>query len=137
MSASFTESEQIDRPGGQILKVTSASRPDFIEAKEVYCSTLEPFVVRAWKLHTEMTVNAFVPVGEVTFVVKADDRFETYKMGPSSNWGRLTIEPGTWFGFQGGPEGGIVLNMADTVHDPNESQTKPLDSFEYQFEAAT
>lgn len=136
MPASFSKSEQIDRRGGQILKVTSASRDDFVEAKEVYCSTLDPFVVRAWKLHTKMTVNAYVPVGEVTFVIQTNDGFEEHTLGPSANWGRLTIEPGTWFGFQGGSKGGIVLNLADTVHDPNESQTKPEDSFNYEFKSA-
>lgn len=133
MGAKFFPAEVIARPGGEILKVTSAKNEDFIESKEVYFSTLEPFAIRAWKLHTEMTVNAFVPVGEVTFVIANEDSFDTYTLGPKANWGRLSIEPGAWFGFQGGPEGGVVLNLADIVHDSDESQTKPVEDFEFEF----
>ena len=64
---------------------------------------IEMGAVKAWKQHRRMTLNLVVPVGNVRFVFLADEgkaqREETIGV---SNYVRLTVPPGVWFGFQGG-----------------------------------
>jgi len=116
----------------------TADEADFDAFGEAYFSRVNPGCVRAWKLHTEMTVNLVVPVGHVRFVIAEDADGETtfthFDLGPDFTHGRLTIEPGTWFGFMGGREGGLVLNLANIVHRPEEGRTKELDEFDYAWD---
>jgi len=119
MPSHFTELRRIETSGGEVLKALHADEDDFKGLGEAYFSRVDPGCVRGWKRHTEMTVNVVVPVGHVRFVVRADStngdsadaetsHFDEYDLGPEHSYGRLTIEPGTWFGFKGGDDGGLV-----------------------------
>jgi dTDP-4-dehydrorhamnose 3,5-epimerase len=128
----FTPLDRITTSGGEVMKATRSDGPAFAEVHEAYFSRVNPDAVRAWKRHTEMTVNVVVPVGHVRFVVAgASNSFEEYDLGPDHNYGRLTIEPGNWFGFKGGVEGGLVLNLANILHRPDEADGAELDDFDY------
>ncbi len=127
----FTPLARITTDGGEVLKALRSDETGFAGVHEAYFSRVDPGCVRAWKLHTEMTVNVVVPVGHVRFVVSIDDGFQVYDLGPDNDYGRLTIPPGHWFGFKGGDAGGLVLNLADILHDPSEGRNRPLDGFDY------
>jgi len=138
--AHFTELRRIETSGGEVMKALTAEEADFKGLGEAYFSRVDAGCVRAWKRHTEMTVNVVVPVGHVRFVI-ADDSgdtggevtFEQFDLGPDFTHGRLTVEPGTWFGFMGGSDGGLVLNLANIVHRPDEADGKELDEFNYHW----
>jgi len=129
--AIFTPLARIATDGGEVLKALRSDEPDFLGVHEAYFSRVDPDQVRAWKLHTEMTVNVVVPVGHVRFVVAAEGGFSEFALGPSHDHGRLTISPGHWFGFKAGPEGGLVLNLANILHRPDEGENRPVDAFDY------
>lgn len=131
MGATFTELRRIETSGGEVMKALHADEPGFLGLGEAYFSRVDPHCVRAWKRHNEMTVNVVVPVGHVRFVVATDDGFDEYDLGPDHDYGRLTVEPGTWFGFKGGADGGLVLNLSDIVHRPDEADGRELDEFTY------
>ena len=134
MTAHFTELRRIETSGGEVMKALHSDEPDFKGLGEAYFSRVDPACVRGWKRHNEMTVNVVVPVGHVRFVVRStNDEFTAYDLGPDHDYGRLTIEPGTWFGFQGGSNGGLVLNLSDIVHRPDEADGKELDEFSYDW----
>ncbi len=133
VAAHFTELRRIETSGGEVMKALHAEEPDFRGLGEAYFSRVNPGSIRGWKLHTEMTVNVVVPVGHVRFVVAHDQHFHEYDLGPDHDYGRLTIEPGTWFGFKGGAEGGLVLNLSDIVHRPDEGESKDLDDLDYNW----
>lgn len=138
MGSHFTELRRIETSGGEVMKALHADEPDFKGLGEAYFSRVDPGCVRGWKCHTEMTVNVVVPVGHVRFVVRHNDTdgeadFHEYDLGPDHNYGRLTIEPGNWFGFVGGEHGGLVLNLSDIVHRPDEANGKELDEFTYDW----
>ena len=119
------------------MKALTADEPDFKGLGEAYFSRVNAGSVRGWKRHNEMTVNVVVPDGHVRFVV-ADDSgdaatFSHFDLGPEFTHGRLTIEPGTWFGFMGGAEGGLVLNLSNIVHRPDEADGRELDEFDYDW----
>lgn len=123
------------------MKALTAEEPGFKGLGEAYFSRVNPTSVRGWKRHNEMTVNVVVPVGHVRFVV-ADESgettsFEHFDLGPEFTHGRLTIEPGTWFGFMGGADGGLVLNLSDIVHRPDEADGRDVDSFAYDWNLET
>ncbi len=131
MGATFTELRRIETSGGEVMKALHCEEPGFKGLGEAYFSRVNPDSIRAWKRHNEMTVNVVVPVGHVRFVVAIDHGFEEFDLGPEHDYGRLTVEPGTWFGFKGGTEGGLVLNLSDIVHRPNEADGRELDEFTY------
>ncbi|MFT7474886.1 MAG: dTDP-4-dehydrorhamnose 3,5-epimerase [Verrucomicrobiales bacterium] len=148
MPAHFTALRRIETSGGEVMKALHADEPDFNGLGEAYFSRVNPDCVRAWKRHNEMTVNVVVPVGHVRFVVVQIDSsdsanadaealsnasFDEYNLGPEHSYGRLTVEPGTWFGFKGGIDGGLVLNLSDIVHRPDEADGKDLDDFGYDW----
>ncbi len=134
MPAEFTELRRIETSGGEVMKALHADEPGFRGLGEAYFSRVDPQCIRGWKRHSEMTVNVIVPVGHVRFVVESDGQFETFDLGPDHSYGRLTIEPGTWFGFAGGERGGLVLNLSDIVHRPDEADGKNLDEFDYDWQ---
>ena len=142
MPAHFTELARIETSGGEVLKALHADEPGFLGLGEAYFSRVNPQCVRGWKRHNEMTVNVVVPTGHVRFVVantnadrfdSATTTFDEYDLGPDHNYGRLTIEPGTWFGFMGGARGGLVLNLSNIVHRPDEADGLELDQFTYDW----
>lgn len=129
----FTALDRIQTEGGEVMKAMTAEEATYAGFGEAYFSRVDPGAVRAWKMHTEMTVNVVVPVGHVRFVVRHDEQFIIYDLGPDHQYGRLTIQPRTWFGFQGGVEGGLVLNMSNVVHRPEEGDSREIDAFEYSW----
>lgn len=133
MGATFTELRRIETSGGEVMKALHADEPGFTGLGEAYFSRVNANCVRAWKRHNEMTVNVVVPVGHVRFVVAADGSFDEFDLGPDHSYGRLTVEPGTWFGFKGGENGGLVLNLSDIVHRPDEADGRDLDEFDYSW----
>lgn len=128
-----TSLERIATAGGEVMKALRSDEDGFAGFGEAYFSRVDPGSVRAWKLHTEMTVNVVVPIGHVYFVVANGDRFDRFDLGPDHGYSRLTIEPETWFGFQAGADGGLVLNLSNIVHRPDEGRTRDLETFEYSW----
>jgi dTDP-4-dehydrorhamnose 3,5-epimerase len=50
----------------------------------------------------------------------------------TTNYQRLTLPPNLWFAFQGRSAGlNLMLNLASIPHDPDESDTRPLDAPEF------
>lgn len=128
--------KRISVPGGDVLHALKRSDEGFKDFGEAYFSMVEFGAVKAWKVHRRMTLNLVVPVGEVRFVFITEDgnalREETIG---ASNYARLTVPPGIWFGFQGlvSPFS-LILNLADIPHEPDEVERKPPEGFNYVWE---
>ncbi len=125
----FYPLKPIETTGGKVMHAIKALDADLPNFGECYFSTANSNNPKAWKKHTKMTCNLFVPHGQVRFVFY-DDRKDSPDFGlikeievSAKNYGRLVIHPGIWFGFSGIAEGmdSIILNVANVVHDPNES----------------
>ncbi len=65
---------------------------------EVYFSNILPNDVRAWK-KTNSEQYLCVPKGQVLFVIKKNNKFETFKLGYPLNYKVLYIEANVWYGF--------------------------------------
>ena len=118
---------------GYILRGLKVSEDEFLSFGETYFSVLVKDEIRAWKMHNQMTCNLLVPLGNIKFVIGSSySDFEEIIIG-ETNYSRLTIPPGLWFGFQGLEKKNILTNVASIEHSPEESENKPLGFFNYNW----
>ncbi len=136
----LTPLKNIVTNGGAVLHAMKKGDDGFVGFEEAYFSTVSYGLVRGWKRHREMTLNLIVPVGEIKFVL-IDDRqpqrdIELFEVALSrKNYSRLTIPPDIWVGFQGlSKSESMLLNLANLLHDPNESDHKEINQFSYRWD---
>ena len=87
-----------------------------------------------------MVLNLVVPVGSIRFVIfdnredlKTKGRFVDFVLS-RNNYGRLTIPPKLWVGFQGiDVHDSLLLNIASIPHDPDESESRRLNEIDYDW----
>ncbi|MBK9521671.1 MAG: dTDP-4-dehydrorhamnose 3,5-epimerase [Rhodocyclaceae bacterium] len=120
-----TPLRRVETLGGDVLHAMKKSDAGFTGFGEAYFSWVSAGSVKAWKRHTQMTMNVVVPVGHVRFVfhcVGSDgiEKFRVEEIGETP-YARITVPPGIWFGFKGlGSAQSLVLNLASIPHDPDE-----------------
>ena len=129
---------RIENTGGGVLHGMKQSDTGYTGFGEAYFSWVSAGAIKAWKRHTQMTMNVVVPVGQVRFVfrcVNADgiEEFRIEEIGVD-RYARLTVPPGIWFGFQGlhTPQS-LLLNIANIPHDPNEVERLALTDINYDW----
>lgn len=99
----------------------------FSEFGEIYFSKVYPGAIKAWHLHTEMTLNYAVPTGMIKLVC-FDDRDDSPTRGVVQEifvgelaYSLVTIPPMVWNGFKGiGDESALVANCSTVPHRPDE-----------------
>lgn len=121
---------------GKVMHMLREDFPVFSRFGEIYFSCTFPGVVKAWHLHTRMTLNYAVIHGQIKCVLY-DDRpdspscgqIEEFFMSPE-NYFLLTVPPLVWNGWKGiGTTEAIVANCATLPHDSGEIKRKsPFDS---------
>ena len=119
--------------GGNVLHGMKVKDSGYSGFGEAYFSFIKKGKIKAWKLHTEMTMNLVVPVGEVGFVFyfEPSSSFEVFKIG-TNNYKRLTVPPNIWFGFKClSPHKSYILNISNQLHDPKEVVRKPLSFLDF------
>ena len=131
----ITPLKRISVSGGDVLHAIKCTDDGFRDFGEAYFSMVESDAIKAWKMHKRMTLNLVVPVGEVRFVFYTEDgemrREETVGV---SNYVRLTVPPGIWFGIQGlAAPFSLILNVADILHEPDEVLRKPIEEIKYDW----
>ena len=127
---------RIETTGGDVLRALKQNDVGYTGFGEAYFSWVSAGSVKAWKRHTRMTMNVVVPLGQVRFVfrcINTDgvEEFRVVDIGVD-HYARLTVPPGTWFGFQGlhTPKS-LLLNIANIPHDPNEVEHLALTDINY------
>lgn len=120
----ITPLKRIELDGGDVLHALKNNEVGYDVFGEAYFSSIKFDVIKGWKLHTKMTMNLIVPVGDVKFVFYNEKTFRVIEIGEKS-YSRITVPPGIWFGFKGiGLNNNLVLNIANLRHDPEEVQRK-------------
>lgn len=126
---------------GNVFHAIKVNDPGYVGFGEAYLSSIHPGVIKSWKRHLRMTLNLVVINGLVRFVVHDDRPSSTtrgvtaeFRVGLSENHSRLTVAPGLWMAFQGlGQSTSLLLNVADLIHDPQESERSELDRFSFNW----
>ena len=112
---------------GLVMHMLKASDPHFEKFGEIYFSVIFPGVIKAWHLHSRMTINYAVVVGNIKLVLfdgrsssKTKDQLQEIYFG-QVNYQLVRVPPGVVNGFTAvGGEKAIVANCADIPHDPDE-----------------
>jgi dTDP-4-dehydrorhamnose 3,5-epimerase len=133
--------KHIKAEAGDIFHIMRNDSPSYKGFGEVYISTIKPGFIKGWKRHKEMTLNIVVPVGAIFFVLY-DNRSSSFnnhqiteiRLSPE-NYCRLTIPPGIWMAFKcEGDKESMLINFADIVHNPSESDSLELTTKEIPYE---
>ena len=139
----ITPLKQIKDNRGKIMHMLRKDSPIFKSFGEIYFSTVNPKIIKAWHLHKEATLNYVCIRGKVELAL-FDDRAQSQTKGKfqkillsPDDYFLVTIPPFIWNGFKGlNHEESIIANCLDQPHDENEMVRKdPGDSyFQYTWE---
>lgn len=127
----LTPLKRVEHPKGNVYHALKAREKSFVGFGEAYFTTILSGETKGWKKHLRMTMNLVVPVGKVRFYLHNDETQESvsFELG-DNNYQRLTVGPGVWMAFVGCGDGlNLILNLADTPHDPEEAVNVSLDVF--------
>ncbi len=131
----------IEIADGDVLHGMKSSDQGYSGFGEAYFSTVKWGAIKGWKRHREMTMNLIVPAGSVRFVLYDDrqgsvsfNQFQQVIISKHKNYGRLTVPPMVWMGFQGlSIDGSMLLNIANIEHDPGEVDRLEIDKINYNW----
>lgn len=133
IGVTFTPLQRISTSKGDVLHGLKATDQGFAGFGEAYFSLVLGGSIKGWKRHNVMTLNLICVQGAIQFVVYGKNQNEPVLntvLSPDNTetYARLTIPPMFWVGFSGVSTGtNMLLNVASHVHDPQESETRPLD----------
>jgi dTDP-4-dehydrorhamnose 3,5-epimerase len=139
-----SDRRQIVDDRGRIVHMLRSDDPEFGGFGEVYFSWVNPGKVKAWHLHTRMTLNYTCPVGAIVLALydkrpgsPTEGELMELELSPQSH--RLVqVPPGVWNGFtdiSGQPS--MVCNCASIPHDPEEILRKEPDDPEFPYKWPT
>ncbi len=133
----LTKEKIVKIENGNVMHALKKNSEGYVDFGEAYFSKINFHAIKAWKKHEKMTLNLLVPYGKVCFVVvlRNNDKnvFQKYILS-SEDYNRLTIPPGTCFGFKGlSKPFSLVLNISDIIHDDNEVEKINLDDVDYSW----
>ena len=132
----ITPLKRITTEGGDVLHAIKSSEHNFKSFGEAYFSFIEYNHIKAWKMHSKMTLNLVVPVGNIKFkFVQSDMNAINEIIIGDINYSRITVPPGIWFGFQGLEKPhNLVLNVSNIVHQPDEVERKSLNEIKFDWD---
>jgi dTDP-4-dehydrorhamnose 3,5-epimerase len=127
---------KIELPGGDLLHGMKKSDAQFRGFGELYFSKVNSNSVKAWKLQKKITMNLFVPIGEVGFVFwEPADGFRIERIG-QHDFSSLYVEPGTWYGFKGlSRRTSLIVNLTNVEHVETEIMRKTHDEIEFDWKS--
>lgn len=112
---------------GTVYHMLKATDPHFRQFGEVYFSSVNAGVIKAWKNHRRVIVNFACILGRIKLVLY-DDRDDSptkgqvmeVLLGPD-NYALAVIPPGVWNGFRGlSQPHAIIASCATEPHDSAE-----------------
>jgi dTDP-4-dehydrorhamnose 3,5-epimerase len=135
----YTPLRRIQTSQGEVRHALKVTDQGFAGFGEVYFSEVIGGKIKGWKRHRRMTMNLVVVIGTVRFTLHdGADLRRHYVMSAEDDarYGRLTVPPGLWMAFQGiGSCCNLLMNCASCEHDPEEAETRSLDSFAHHLPA--
>src|SRR5207237_2550899 len=110
---------------GMVMHMLKATDPHFQQFGEIYFSVIHPGVIKAWHLHSRMTINYAVVAGNIKLVL-FDQRADSPTHGKLQeivfgqiNYQLVRVPPALVNGFTAvGGTRAIVANCADIPNNP-------------------
>lgn len=118
---------------GAVMHILRSDQSHCTQFGELYCSLVNPGVVKGWKRHKEITQSMSVPEGMMKLVIY-DDRSDSPTKGNVKiiefgidNYTLVRLPPMVWYSFKAISLGhAIIVNYVSQPHDPSESEILPL-----------
>ena len=128
----------IEINSGDVMHAIKSTDHGYSGFGEAYFSGINPGEIKGWKRHKKMTLNIIVPVGQIQFALFDDRNNLNIKCQDIvlslNNYYRLTVPPMIWMAFKGlADKKSLLLNVANIPHNPEESENKNLDEFEFEW----
>ena len=109
---------------GEVKHIMKPTDDNFKTFGEVYCSSINPGIVKGWSLHKKMTINYTVIRGSIKFVL-FDSRKSSATINQkqeiildSSNYVSVSVPPLIWNGFTSADDNlAILANCSDIPQD--------------------
>ena len=134
-SLKINSSKRINNSKGDLIKFINKKSKTYAGFGEIYFTFINYNKIKAWKLHTKMTMQLIVPIGEVKFVF-FDEKFNKYKeiILSEKNVKVLTVPPNILFGFKGIKKGkSLLANLSNIVYDDKEVINYPIKYLKYDW----
>ena len=133
---------QIADNRGSVLHMMRRDSELFTQFGEVYFSEIHPGKIKAWKRHKKLTQNLTVPFNTIRLVIydnrsssSTHGKIVEYELGRPDHYCLVHIPPMLWYGFQTlGDQTALIANCADQPHDPEETESLPIDSNEIPYQ---
>lgn len=134
-TTSVSDLDEIDVPGGNVVKVFSSLSHPSRDVREIYISDVHSNTVKAWKCHLRRECHLIVLTGRVGFVTLEHDCFQSVIL-ESEKPQVLTLNKGVWFGFKGlSASSSKILNYMFSPFSDLEYEKRPLEYFDYDWSA--
>jgi dTDP-4-dehydrorhamnose 3,5-epimerase len=119
--------KQIKDERGKIMHMLKRTDKHFLKFGEIYFSTAWPGAIKAWHIHTKMTLNNVVISGNAKLVIvdirknsKTKNMINEFFLG-EDNYILVQIPPGLANGYKAyGDKQCILANCATHPHEKNE-----------------
>ncbi len=112
---------------GEVKHIMKTDDDNFEVFGEVYCSSINPGLIKGWNLQKKMTINYTVVRGSIKFVlfdIRKDSSTLNQKQEiilGSDNYVSVSVPPLIWSAFQCvGLKKAYVINFADYPHSKAE-----------------
>ena len=131
----INSSKRINNSKGDLIKFINKKSKTYSGFGEIYFTFINYNKIKAWKLHTKMTMQLIVPIGKVKFVF-FDEKFNKYKevILSEKNVKVLTVPPNILFGFKGIKKGkSLLANLSNIVYDDKEVINYPIKYLKYDW----
>ena len=119
----------IDKDSGSIFPILKSNSPFFSDFGEVYISSINPQVIRAWKRHKSLEQYFVVPKGMIKFVFIVDSKknknqFKEIIIG-EENYSFIKVPKNVWYGFSNlSSEVSYIVNIINLPHSQGNSELR-------------
>ena len=136
----ITPLRQIKDNRGKIMHMLRSDHSLFKSFGEIYFSTVNPKILKAWHLHKEATLNYVCVYGKVKLVLfderKKSETFGNYQeifLSPE-NYSLITIPPNIWNGFKGlHKDHSIIANCLNLPHNEEEMVRSEINEKRFKY----
>jgi len=124
--------KQIKDDRGSVMHMMRSDSYLFEKFGEIYFSTINNNVVKAWKRHKIMKQHFAIPVGSIKLVIYDNrensttyDQIMEISVG-EDNFALVKIPPMVWYGFKGvSKDYSLIVNCTTITFDENEVERIP------------
>ena len=123
----------IKKEEGNIFPILKSTSKYFDKFGEVYISSINANVTRAWKRHKLTSQYFIVPIGEVKFVFLIDrvvkNKFKEIIIG-EKNYAFINVPKNVWYGFSNlSDQPSYIINVINKPYSQDEAESIDIKNF--------